>query len=165
LHHFNPKRPLLLDADASKKSGIGAIVYHIEGDSDAASVTKEGKAMKFPSHRIQPIMFLSKLLSAAEHNYSPTELKVADIVWLVRKTRYLIESGARVHTAAVFTDHTAATEIARQTTTLMSLSTGKLNLRLIRASQYLSQFSLDVRYRPGKIHLVPVALSLDNREL
>jgi hypothetical protein len=65
LHHFDPKRPLFLDVDASKGSGIGAIVYLVEGDPDAAIVTKEGKAMEFPRHRIQPIMFLCKLLSAA----------------------------------------------------------------------------------------------------
>jgi hypothetical protein len=35
----------------------------------------------------------------------------------------------------------------------------KLNLRLVRALQYLSQFRLDVRYRPGRQHIVPDALS------
>lgn len=30
---------------------------------------------------------------------------------------------------------------------------------LIRASQYLSQFRLDVRYIPGRQHIVPDALS------
>lgn len=34
-----------------------------------------------------------------------------------------------------------------------------MNLRLVRASQYLSQFELDVRYKPGKQHIVPDTLS------
>lgn len=58
----------------------------------------------------------------------------------------------------IFTDYLAATSIVRQTT-LNSSSTDKMNLRLVRASQYLSQFELDVRYKPGKQHIVPDTLS------
>ena len=35
----------------------------------------------------------------------------------------------------------------------------KLNFRLIRASQYVSQFNFDVRYRFDKIHLIFDALN------
>ena len=35
----------------------------------------------------------------------------------------------------------------------------RLNLRLVRASQFLQQFKLDVRHKPGKEHIVPDALS------
>ena len=38
-------------------------------------------------------------------------------------------------------------------------STLRLNVRLIRASQFLRQFRLDVRHKPGKEHIVPDALS------
>ncbi len=58
----------------------------------------------------------------------------------------------------VFTHHSATTAIVKQIS-LSTSSTDKLNLRLVRASQYLSQFQLDVRYRPGKQHIVPDALS------
>jgi hypothetical protein len=58
----------------------------------------------------------------------------------------------------VITDHSATTGIARQTS-LTSSSVDKLNQRLVRASQYLSQFDLDIRWRPGKSHTVPDALS------
>jgi len=34
----------------------------------------------------------------------------------------------------------------------------KLNLRLIRASEYLQRFRLDVRYKPGKTNIIPDAL-------
>ena len=45
------------------------------------------------------------------------------------------------------------------------MSTKKLNLRLIRASEYLQRFRLDVRYKPGKSNTVPDALSsLASRE-
>lgn len=35
----------------------------------------------------------------------------------------------------------------------------KLNLRLIRASQFLQQFKLDVRHKPGKKHIISDMLS------
>ena len=34
----------------------------------------------------------------------------------------------------------------------------KLNLRLIRASEYLQRFRLNVRYKPGKANIIPDAL-------
>ena len=42
---------------------------------------------------------------------------------------------------------------------MTSSNTDKLNLRLVRASQYLSMFELDIRYKPGKKNIVPDALS------
>lgn len=41
----------------------------------------------------------------------------------------------------------------------MTSSADKLNKHLIRASQYLSQFNLKMRHKPGKIQYVPDALS------
>lgn len=58
----------------------------------------------------------------------------------------------------VFIDHFANPSIVRQTT-LTSSSIDKLNLRLVRASIYLSQFQLEVKYRLGKQHIIPNALS------
>ena len=74
----------------------------------------------------------------------------------------------------VYTNHSAAVLISRQTS-LTTSSTNKLNLRLIRASQYLLMFDLSVRYKAGKTNIVLNALSrllgnttvtnLDPREL
>lgn len=35
----------------------------------------------------------------------------------------------------------------------------QINLRLVKASQFLCRFNLDVRYKPGKENIVPDALS------
>ena len=59
----------------------------------------------------------------------------------------MIEASA--HCTVVYTDHSAAVSTVRQTS-LNTTSTEKLNLRLIRASEYLQRFRLDVRYKPGK---------------
>lgn len=156
LHHLDPCRPLFVDVDSSKQYGHGAILYHVLGDPKVTTIIKDGKAAQFPKSTIQPILFLSKRLSVPESHYWPTELEVAGLVWVVKKTWHFFEAGQEVTT--VFTDHSAATVIANQTN-LSTASSERLNLRLIRASQYLSQFDIDVKYRPGKIHLVPDALS------
>ncbi|SLM35365.1 reverse partial [Lasallia pustulata] len=101
-------------------------------------------------------MFLSKLLSTAESHYWPTELEMAGLVWAIKKLRHLVDS--TVKPVIIYTDHSTITSIAKQTS-LSSSNTDKLNNRLIQASQYLAQFDIDVRYKPGKHHLVPHALS------
>jgi len=58
----------------------------------------------------------------------------------------------------VFTDHIASMVIVCQTK-LQSSNVDRLNQRLICASAYLSQFDLNIRYRLGKQHVLPDALS------
>ena len=73
-----------------------------------------------------------------------------------QKIRHMVEAAHQP--TIVFTDHSAAISIVRQTS-LNTVSTEKLNLRLIRASEYLQRFRFDVRYKPGKTNTVPDALS------
>ena len=148
LHHRDPARQLYIDLDGSKGYGFGVMIYHVKGDPQGDS---------YPRADIQPILFLSKLLNAAETRYWPTELEVAALVWTLRKISHLLIQTADKR-VIIFTDHSATTDIAKQVT-LSSSSTDRLNLRLVRASQYVSQFDLDVRWRPGKQNVVPDALS------
>ena len=146
LFHFSPSRVLYIDVDSSKESGIGGILYHVKTPCDT-----------YPTRpNIEPIMFLSRLLVPAETRYWPTELELAGLVWILRKTRHLIEASQTP--TIVYTDHGAALGIAKQTT-LTTTSTDKLNLRLVRASDYIQRFPLDIRHKPGKLHIVPDALS------
>lgn len=88
---------------------------------------------------------------------------MAALVWVLRKMRHYIQSGERP--VIVRTDHIANKDIARQKT-LQTTSTGKMNLRLVNASQYISSFgNIDVRHVPGKRDLIPDALSrlINNR--
>lgn len=151
LAHFNRKWKLYVDIDASKAWGFAAMIYHVIND-------KALDDSQMPARTdVQPIMFLSKLINSAERNYWPTELEVAAIVWVVRKIRHLIEA-SEAPPVIVYTDHSAAVQISRQTT-LSTSSTDKLNLRLVRASQYLSGFNLAIRHKDGKKNVVPDALS------
>ncbi|KAH4258570.1 hypothetical protein HBI04_146040 [Parastagonospora nodorum] len=172
LYHHDPARPLYIDIDASKVWGFGAFVYHVKDDPEPVMEDvspppgfedlENGptawlkKVKDFPDGTIQPIMFLSKRLSPAEENYYPTELEMSAVVWVAQKLRQVIAASRKTF---IFTDHSAVTAIARQKL-LTSSSADRLNLRLIRCAQYLQQFPfLDVRYRPGRTHFVPDALS------
>ena len=151
LTHFDPERRLYIDMDASKAHGFGVLVYHCKKDEEPENLEQPP-----PRTLVEPILFLSKLLINAETRYWPTELEVAGLVWAVRKTRHLIESSK--HPTVVYTDHAGTVGIARQTS-LTSVSTEKLNLRLVRASEFLQRFLLHVKHRPGRTNYVPDALS------
>lgn len=151
LVHHNPDKILWIDLDASKEFGFGAIVFH------TASNEALPDGLWPSSASVQPILFLSRLLTSAERNYWPTELEIAGFVWVVKKVRHIIESSkARV---IIQTDHSAILDILHQSSITSTTSTMRLNLRLVRASQFLQQFKLDVRHKPGKEHVIPDALS------
>ena len=146
LVHFCHIRPLFADLDASKQS-FGAMVYHVKGDNTDGIPRKS---------LVEPILFLSKLLTSAESRYWPTELEIAAMVWMVRRIRHMIEACTRP--VIIYTDHASSTSIAVQTT-LKTSNVDNLNTRLVRASQYLSQFKIEVRHKPGTSNVVPDAIS------
>lgn len=158
LHHHDPKRQLYVDLDASKEWGLAAHVYHVKEDKPSTRDTQiDLKAPRHPKQKsLQPILFLSRQLKPAETRYWPTELEMAGIVWVVKKIRHLIEASTS-HTI-IYTDHSAAVGLIRQTS-LNTTSVEKLNLRLIRASEYLQRFRIELRHKPGKTNIVPDALS------
>lgn len=59
LAHFNLKRQLYINIDASKEFGFGAHVYHTKTDTESISGPKN----------TEPILFLSWLLTDAETRY------------------------------------------------------------------------------------------------
>ena len=74
----------------------------------------------------------------------------------MRKTRHIIETSQ--HFIIVFTNHVVNAFIIKQTTFSFN-NIDKLNLRLMRASTYFSQFQLNVRYRFDKRHVLFDVLS------
>ena len=155
LIHADKTRRLFIDLDAAKSdTGFGAIIYHVEGELDYL----DGKTKMIPPTRarIQPILFLSRLLNRYEKNYWPTELEVACLVWVLKKVRHLIEAAEKP--TIIWTDHAATISIAKQSS-MSTTSTDKLNLRLIQAAQYIQQFKLELYHKPGKTNIVPDALS------
>ena len=150
LVHFDPAKTLWIDLDASKEFGFGAVVFH--------SKDFDEKDPKWPTRStMQPILFLSRLLAPAEQNYWPTELEIAGFVWVIKKVRHMVESSQ--FPVRVQTDHSAILDIFKQSSIVSTTSTMRMNVRLVRASQFLRQFRLDVTHKPGKEHILPDALS------
>jgi hypothetical protein len=130
-------------------------VWSFDQETRAATVLEPTDPQYDPTLE-RPICYLSKRLNKHEQNYWPTELEVAGLVWTVRKIRHLVDDAKKV---SVFTDHQATRDIAKQTNFRHS-TPHKQNLRLVRASLYLSQFpQLEVHYIPGRLNIIPDALS------
>ena len=55
-------------------------------------------------------------------------------------------------------DHSMILNITKQLSITSISSTIQINVRLIRASQFLRQFHLDVKYKLGKEYIIPDAL-------
>ena len=152
LHHFDTQKTLFADIDASKTYDFEIMIYHLKNDW---SLNKDNRMILKPAE-IELILFLSRMLSNVEHKLFSTELEMTALIWTVKRIKHMIESATK--TTIIFIDHVANPSIARQTT-LSSENIDKLNLKLVRASTYLSQFDLNIRYRSEKNNIMLDALS------
>lgn len=151
LAHHDPNKILWIDLNASKEFGFGAVIFHINEENELTEGTWPLKTS------IRSLIFLSRLLSPAESHYWPTELEIVGFVWVLKKVRHLIESArAKV---MVQIDHSAIRDIVQQSSITSTTSAMRMNVRLVRASQFLCQFRLVICHKPGKEHIVPDALS------
>jgi hypothetical protein len=160
LIHYDSKIPLVVRIDASKQRGYGAMIAQIpvwSYEEPAKSNTLLDPTANGYNHDLErPVCYLSKRLNKHELNYWPTELEVAGLVWTIRKIRHLVDDSEDV---VVFTDHQATTGIVKQTD-FRNSTPHKQNLRLVRASLYLSQFpQIRVLHVPGRLNIIPDALS------
>ena len=105
---------------------------------------------------VQFILFLSRLFIDSEKRYWSIELKMIELVWVVKRIRHIIESAKKI--ILIFIDHVANFFIVKQTI-LSSENIDKLNLKLIKVSAYLSQFNIDIKYKLKKMNIVSDALS------
>jgi predicted AlkP superfamily pyrophosphatase or phosphodiesterase len=98
------------------------------------------------------MMFLSKILTNAESRYWSTKLKMIEVVWIIKKIRHLIEFSRKQFTI-IFTNHSILTKIIKQTFFTFS-NMNKLNLRLMKTSQYLLILSIDIKIKLEKFHII-----------
>lgn len=146
LYHHDPRRQAFLNIVASKK-GFGVFMFHFAADWDGNHI---------PTNQIQPILFLSRKLTPTESRYTATELEVACLVWCCKLLRIRLQSS--VFPIVVLTDHAATKGIVEQTN-LKSTDLNKLNPKLTTASTLFGSFRFHVKHIPGRINMVPDALS------
>ena len=139
--HHNHFRQLYMNVDFNKKEKMNAMMYHFKQIIDDY----------FARFMIESIMFLNRRITDAEFRYWFTELKIADLIWIIKKTKHMINSVQQFF--IIYTDHETAIEISRQKT-LFTFSTDKLNFRLIKVSEYIQRFNLIIRHKSEKKHII-----------
>ena len=130
LSHWIPGAPLIVETDASDYA-LGAILSTVTPDSE-----------------IHPIAFHSRTFTAPELNYDTHDKELLAIFDAFRVWRHYLE-GAPIP-IEVITDHKNLTYFS---------TTKILTRRQARWSEYLSQFNLTIRFRPGKLGTKPDALT------
>ena len=152
LRHFSFFKQLFVNLNTFDK-GIDVMIYHINQKTDFDIIS----IIKFSSRKsVEFILFFSRLLNTAESRYWLTKLEMTDLIWIIRKIRHMIESFKAF--LIFYTDHETSLEIARQTS-LTTFSIDKLNLRLVRAFDYIQKFDIFIRHKLEIIHIVSDALS------
>ena len=91
------------------------------------------------------------MLTFVEEKYWLIELKIIDLIWLVKRIKHLIETFK--HITIIYIDYVVNSFIIRQIK-FINNNIDKLNMKLIRVSIYLFQFRLDVRYKFDKSHII-----------
>ncbi|GAW06702.1 retrotransposon nucleocapsid protein [Lentinula edodes] len=130
LAHWEPNRPIIVETDASDYA-IAAIL---------SIQTVDGE--------IHPLAFLSRTLHTVELNYDTHDKELLAIFEAFKAWRHYLEgSGDPVD---VVTDHK----------NLEYFSTTKiLTRRQVRWSEYLHQFNMVIRFRPGKLGEKPDSIT------
>lgn len=138
LIHHDCSIPVVYRLDASYEHGFGCIVLQVPRDVMLErNLTDEDIMAEAYDRKLErPILYLSREISNAEQNYWPTELETQACVWAVQKTRHIIEQNPKV---LMFTDHQAIVAMSKMRS-LKTQSTDRQNKKLIRASQFLSQY-------------------------
>lgn len=88
------------------------------------------------------------------------------MIEIVNKIIFYSNKNVEKFKIIVYTNHAFILFIVKQFI-LITFSTNKLNLRLIRTSKFFSRFNFDVRYKFDKNHLISNALfklSNDNKK-
>jgi hypothetical protein len=149
LIHFDKIKWLWIDLDEFKKFDFEVIVFHV--------IKKFSKEIWSTKDDIQLIMFLNRFLTSTKKNYWSIELKTTELIWIIKKVKHLIQFFEK--SIIIQTNHAAIFDICKQTSIINTNFVMKMNLRLMRIFQFLSQFSnLKIRHKFEKYHLISDAL-------
>ena len=105
IHAFS-KRRIFVNLDASKKFDFDVMIYHVK-----IFVNWDKKDYLFKKI-IEFILFLNRLLILAETRYWSIELKLMNIVWVLKKIRHLLNS-SKYNFIVVFIDYNAIFDLVK----------------------------------------------------
>ena len=126
LSYFDLKRQLYIDLNMFKKFSFDAHIYYCCTDqfSEISIISTE----KIKQKEIKLIIFLFCLLTNAETHYWLTELKIAELVWVIKKVHHIVKIITKI--IIVYTDYSVTLIIVHQSSLLIT-SVEKLNLYLV----------------------------------
>ena len=156
-YYFDFKLQLFINFDVLKKFGIDEHVYHVFINLKHFQNKFFNKKNSYSKkNEMKSIMFFNRELIDAETRYWPTEIKVAALVWIIKKIKHFIKTIE--HFIVIYIDHFAIAAIAQQSS-LNTIFVIKLNFRLIRSSKSLQRFKLNIRHIQNKTNIILNALS------
>ena len=144
---------MFINVNAFKKLKFNIIIYYVKHEKKYREINK----LLIVKNDIKLILFFSKCLTNVENRYWFTKLKIVDLIWFIRRIKYMIEISIKLF-VIVYTNHFVIVIIIQQIK-LSLFSIDKLNLRLIKASTYLSQFFLKIKHKSNNQYVVSNALS------
>ena len=149
--HSNFAKKLFVNLDFSKKFELAEMIYHVKNSAN-------WNDKKYSSRKsIEFILFFNRLLIDVEIKYWSIELKLIDIVWILKKIRHLVDFFEQ-RSIVIFTNHDATLKLTKQTN-LTIVFIDKFNLRLIKAFDYIQRFEIELRHKSNKQHIVSDVLS------
>lgn len=116
--------------------------------SDASDTAVGATLQQLVNTEWQPLAFFSKKLSVTESKYGAYDRELLAIYLAVKHFRHMVET----RDFTIFTDHKPITFAFQQ-------KPEKCSPRQFRHLDYISQFTTDIRYVPGKQNIVADALS------
>ena len=124
----DPTKSYVLHTDASD-IGLGAVLMQYDDDNN-----------------LHPVAFASKLLNAAQRNYTVTDRECLAMVWALEHFNTYVEG----HKYTIITDHAALTYLKNTTHTKQ---------RMHRLALKLQPYELTIEYKPGVKHYAADLLS------
>ena len=141
LIHSNTKKQLFFDFDVNKKFDFDVMLYYMK------KLFHKNDNKYSSRHFIKSILFWVDYIIDVESKYWFIELKITRIVWVLKKTRYIVEITSK--TIIIYTNYDVIIEIVKQIT-LTIIFIDKLNFWLIRAFDYIQRFNLEIKYKLDK---------------
>ena len=93
--------------------------------------------------------FFSRLLMSTKIRYWSIELKITNIIWILKKVRHIIKTLNQSIKIIIYIDHDVALDITKQTSFFTSF-TNKLNFRLVKTLNYIQRFNFNIRHKSSK---------------